>query len=120
MNYSKSKGPDSSRPKFDRPFIGEEEIRRAEKLTQPRSDHSPVMRFTDAELKKERAAAKDQSPGASPKKAGPAAGRSKSTKKDIYEDPKFYKQSFMFVIRQYLKDLWKREGLNMSMLPEIR
>lgn len=47
--------------------------------------------------------------------------RTQSTKKkDIYQDPKFYKQSFIFILRQYLKDMWKREGINMSMLPEMR
>ena len=54
VNYNKDKAVnhESPRAKYDFKYIGDEILKRAEKLTQPRQDHSPIIKFTDTELKK--------------------------------------------------------------------
>jgi hypothetical protein len=54
VNYDKYKTANRESPKqnFDFKFIGDEVYKRAEKLTQPRQDHSPIMKFSEMELKK--------------------------------------------------------------------
>lgn len=54
VNYDKYKAANRESPrfKFDFKYIGDEVLKRAEKLTQPRQDHSPIMKFTDMEIKR--------------------------------------------------------------------
>jgi len=54
VNYAKSK--ESPRLDYQKPFdvnyLGEEELRRAEKIIKRRHDNSPVMRVNKSELEK--------------------------------------------------------------------
>ena len=54
VNYSKDKSVnhESPRAKFDLKYIGDEILKRAERLTQPRQDHSPIMKYSENELRR--------------------------------------------------------------------
>lgn len=111
MNYSKSKEPNrlGYTLENDIKFIGHEEIAKAQKLTKERIDYSPVMNFTKREIQQQ---SDDLHEKLGLNKKTPEKKKRKKKEGD-YDNPKFYKQSFNVILKTYMKDTCKEQGIKM-------
>ena len=101
VNYSKSKEPNrlAYKPVTDLPMISDEAIKKAEKFTTPRNDASPIMRKSKAESSLGmRIQEQPKTIDLTQKKA------KKKDNSEIYNDDRFYKQSFNLILKQFMTD----------------
>lgn len=95
VNYDKSSKIDRSilNKHNDQLYIGDGEIRRAEKLINKRNDFAPVMRITETEIKKEQQKLKEEVEQIKLKHRKIRSLNQKYSL-NVYDNPKFYQQSF--------------------------
>ena len=111
VNYAKSKGPNHSPTPIvnDQSYIGDDDIRRAEMYTKSRTNHSPIMKLNMAEEMEFQKKLEKQNK--KKHRRFKSVNAEKSSKKNVYDNPKFYKQSFNVVFDKYLNDLRERDGI---------
>jgi len=114
VNYGKSKAPNhvSPRVKYDLEWITDDQMRKAEKITRSRMDNCPIMRFNDSEIQAEKNKIEDNYQRSKDK--ADARNKVKVKKKDPYDNPQFYKQSFNMILKRYMKDMCNNEGADVA------
>lgn len=105
VNYNKYKTPghELDLPKSNLRFLSDSDFKRAEKITKSRIDYSPIMKFTETEKKLQLQRVNEQLEKAKQKQL--RLNKNKPKKKDLFDDPKFFKQSFNVILKQYMEDM---------------